>query len=301
MNIFEELVERCLMVKGPDRGIDGRIAYALGWRFSGFAKEGAFENLIDNWQDVSGHWARPDQDFCPPSESFDPKYYPPPPCWTGNSDIAMTLVPEVQWTWGIVVHSVPPSARVTPRDGQSTGIHDPRAGHCDKAATVPLAICIAILKARSALFISGRKTDTKRLKVLLGKASSGDWQAGHLCDLDHPCDCPHIFCGQYMGGIGSVTVNNGKLISEGGNDAPDIDEARANLELIVKLKQSAPQLIAAMEFAQSIVTQGYFANKDYGWRMDEIMEMAKAVVIGEDWRDQEKDSAAIKLFLKEEK
>ena len=51
----------------------------------------------------------------------------------------------------------------------------------------------------------------------------------HITDETTRCNCTTWGEETYMGGVLSVEVNNGiKLISEGGNDAPPFEEAKAN-------------------------------------------------------------------------
>lgn len=79
---------------------------------------------------------------------------------------------------------------------------------------------------------------------MMGEWTPGPWDAGHLCDDATRCNCRYIFGGQYMGALGEIYVDNGKgSISEGANDCPPIDEAKANLQLIA----AAPDLVEALK------------------------------------------------------
>jgi len=75
------------------------------------------------------------------------------------------------------------------------------------------------------------------------KFSPGPWHPGHLGNPDLKCECRYILDEGHCGGIGEVYVNNGKPISEGGNDAPDYAEAVANMHLMA----AAPDLYAALD------------------------------------------------------
>jgi hypothetical protein len=87
-----------------------------------------------------------------------------------------------------------------------------------------------------------------RLKTLLQTASMGPWGAGHLGRTDMKCQCRYIFDNGHMGGIAEVYVDNGiKMIADGANDCPPLDEAVANLHLIVEGINALPALIAAYE------------------------------------------------------
>lgn len=59
-----------------------------------------------------------------------------------------------------------------------------------------------------------------------------EWHAGHLCRDDHPCDCAYIFDEAHAGGIATVHVSNDLPISEGGNDAPDLELAKLHQAFI---------------------------------------------------------------------
>ena len=74
------------------------------------------------------------------------------------------------------------------------------------------------------------------------KFTPGPWHAGHFADDMHPCNCTSILADGYMGSIAQITVGNGKPLSQGGNDAPLDEEAKANLRLIA----AAPELFAAL-------------------------------------------------------
>lgn len=71
--------------------------------------------------------------------------------------------------------------------------------------------------------------------------------AGHLADPDMACDCPYIFDQGHLGGIGEVYIDNGKLISDGGNDAPKRELAIAYLKLLVGAVNALPALLDEVE------------------------------------------------------
>ena len=74
----------------------------------------------------------------------------------------------------------------------------------------------------------------------------GPWEPPHLSDDSTPCNCRSIVEGEYAGGIATVHVDNGiALISEGGNDCPPLEEAKANGLLIA----AAPELYAQAEMS----------------------------------------------------
>jgi hypothetical protein len=65
--------------------------------------------------------------------------------------------------------------------------------------------------------------------------SKGDWHLPHfVTNKDNPkgCQCLYILNDGYCGSIADVSVDNGKNISEGGNDSPPLEEAIANAKII---------------------------------------------------------------------
>ena len=85
------------------------------------------------------------------------------------------------------------------------------------------------------------------------KHSSGPWYTGHLCRDDHSCNCPYILNDGYMGGIAEVYVDNEKRIVDGGNDAPPLEEAKANQRLI----SAATKMYSLLEKVENIDLFGY--------------------------------------------
>lgn len=69
----------------------------------------------------------------------------------------------------------------------------------------------------------------------------GPWHVGHL-GSDGNCQCRTIVDEGYAGGICTVHLGNGLPVGEGGNDAPPLEEAVANMHLIA----AAPELLKAL-------------------------------------------------------
>lgn len=81
------------------------------------------------------------------------------------------------------------------------------------------------------------------------KHTPGPWYPAHLADDDCSCDCRSIVSGGYAGSICIISVNNGiASISEGGNDCPPLEEAKANARIIA----AAPDLLEALELMVDI-------------------------------------------------
>lgn len=76
---------------------------------------------------------------------------------------------------------------------------------------------------------AGEGLDLDRMEgiALAAGGPDGAWGAGHLSADDHSCNCPYIFDSGCMGGIATVHVDNGLSISEGGNDGPPLEYAKA--------------------------------------------------------------------------
>jgi hypothetical protein len=90
----------------------------------------------------------------------------------------------------------------------------------------------------------------QQMRAAAEKATPGPWCAGHLADDDHPCNCTSIVCEGYAGAICRVDFDNGLRIGEGGNDAPPLEEAKANLRYIAAANPTnVLALIAALEAA----------------------------------------------------
>lgn len=54
------------------------------------------------------------------------------------------------------------------------------------------------------------------------------FQPPHLSREGVSCNCANILDDNYCGGIAEIMVSNGKPVSEGGNDCPPLEEAKAN-------------------------------------------------------------------------
>ena len=76
------------------------------------------------------------------------------------------------------------------------------------------------------------------------KFTPGPWYPPHLSDDSTTCNCRSIVEGGYAGGIATVHVHNGiASIRDGGNEAPPLEEAKANGHLIA----AAPELYDVLQ------------------------------------------------------
>lgn len=82
-----------------------------------------------------------------------------------------------------------------------------------------------------------------KLRALDKAATGGDWWAGHF-GSESNCDCRYILCDSFAG---SIAVMSKRTEGIDGNDAPPEDQQRANMDLLVHLRNAAPQLAALVE------------------------------------------------------
>ncbi len=79
----------------------------------------------------------------------------------------------------------------------------------------------------------------------MSKFTPGPWEVPHFVTAtdDGDCKCTSVVEGGYAGGICHIHIDNGMSISEGGNDAPPLEEAKANATLIA----AAPDMYEALK------------------------------------------------------
>lgn len=77
------------------------------------------------------------------------------------------------------------------------------------------------------------------------KHTPGPWHVGHLGG-DGNCQCRTVVDEGYAGGVCTVHLGNGLPVGEGGNDAPTLEEAVANMHMIA----AAPDLLEALKDAR---------------------------------------------------
>lgn len=97
----------------------------------------------------------------------------------------------------------------------------------------------------------------EEIRRRLAGISPGEWQDPHLCSDTTTCNCAAVLCDGYFGAICTVHVSNGLLVSDGGNDDPPLEEAKANGRLIA----NAPQ--------------------DLAWLLDRVAELEQQIVVHE--------------------
>lgn len=97
---------------------------------------------------------------------------------------------------------------------------------------------------------------TPNLRELAEKATQGEWGVGCFADPNSKCQCKYIFSEGYNGSIATISVDNGKMITDGGNDCPRIDEARANGRYIAAANPTAIlALLDEVEALRALLTE----------------------------------------------
>jgi hypothetical protein len=75
------------------------------------------------------------------------------------------------------------------------------------------------------------------------------------------CQCRHICNGGYAGCIATVSVNNGLLVGQGGNDGPPLEEAIANMHLIAASPKLFEALLECMAVLQAHLETNHLRNQ----------------------------------------
>lgn len=84
------------------------------------------------------------------------------------------------------------------------------------------------------------------------KGTPGPWHPGHL-GSDGKCQCRYVVDEGYAGGICTIHLGNDLAIGEGGNDAPPLDQAIANMHLIA----AAPDLLESQTMGIQLNTPDF--------------------------------------------
>lgn len=157
---LKSLLERVEKAERPSRELDGRIAWALGWRFNGGVTPD-HEDFKD-WPDIAGHWHKPGDRFASilnkveyrsETEGFPSGRWDDPPAWTASIDAAVSLIKKQlgwkfrcgegsgEWRNGVLYTGW---AHLNKRHSSDCDRHEEATGW---AHTVPLALIAALLKA----------------------------------------------------------------------------------------------------------------------------------------------------------
>lgn len=105
------------------------------------------------------------------------------------------------------------------------------------------------------------------------KHTPGPWSTPHLACEDVKCDCAYVLSEGYAGAICTIEVGDGKRVSDGGNDCPPLEEAKANARLIA----AAPDLLEACRTALALFADDHALSRfDWGkafLRAEDIREL----------------------------
>ena len=99
---------------------------------------------------------------------------------------------------------------------------------------------------------SGSPLDLEALfAIASGNVTPGPWHPGHLHRDDMTCNCAYVFSETCMGAVATVGVNNDMSISEGGNDDPPLEEAKANQLFIATFDPPTVRRLLALALRSS--------------------------------------------------
>lgn len=98
-------------------------------------------------------------------------------------------------------------------------------------------------------------THPDTIRARANAATPGPWWPGHLTDDGHPCNCSNVLSNYFAGAICSVNPNNGKLISDGGNDGAPLEEAKANILFIANARTDIPALCDEVERLRELLKE----------------------------------------------
>ncbi len=102
-------------------------------------------------------------------------------------------------------------------------------------------------------------------------ATPGKWYKPHLSDDATTCNCTYIFAESYFGSIADISIDNGKQISDVGNDSPPLHEAKANGIFISHARQDIPTLL---RLVRVLMEDGDFPAGAYGARFQAAINAA---------------------------
>lgn len=148
---IQYIIARLEKATGPDRELDYRLAYSLGWRFNGFEwqeqsrdQDRLSDDQFRDLDQMAGGWKRPDQKKWPYPGSNDNEV----PRWTASIDAALTLIPG-GWDWLLAVfQGERPTATIQRKGG---GFHAaPEIEFDESGASPAIGLCIAAIKAIAA-------------------------------------------------------------------------------------------------------------------------------------------------------
>lgn len=99
------------------------------------------------------------------------------------------------------------------------------------------------------------------------KHTPGEWYLPHFADKSTSCNCPFVLSEKYAGSICVIDIDNGKPISDGGNDSPPLEEAIANAKLITAAPVLLEACIEALRYHQG-------GHSEIGFKLREAIKKA---------------------------
>lgn len=112
------------------------------------------------------------------------------------------------------------------------------------------------------------------------KFTPGPWHPGHLGDPTTSCECSHIVSETCFGAICTVEVNNGLRVSEGGNDAPPLEEAIANMHAISAVPLMFHAIQRQIENIENCLATGESATPEQSKSIYEQLVAARDAALG---------------------
>lgn len=96
----------------------------------------------------------------------------------------------------------------------------------------------------------------------------GPWTVPHFANKDLPCDCLFVLADGYLGSICTISVDNGILgLENGENNSPPLNEAIFNAKLISTSPDLLKSLIAMVEAYRGQITN----RGTYGQEIDDAL------------------------------
>ncbi|MEK6829025.1 MAG: hypothetical protein AABY15_02780 [Nanoarchaeota archaeon] len=100
----------------------------------------------------------------------------------------------------------------------------------------------------------------------------GEWHLPHFVtnkDRADGCHCAYVLTETCCGAICTIDIDNGKNISEGGNDGPPLEEALGNARLICE----APNMYKLLQKAREEILHLKEEYKDAGHAVKTLAEI----------------------------
>lgn len=90
-----------------------------------------------------------------------------------------------------------------------------------------------------------KDSELEQLKKDIKIGTNYGWHS-HL-GSNSKCQCQYVVGETCLGAIATININDGKKISDGGNDSPPLEEAQANARRIANLPNIEQRLLASQK------------------------------------------------------